>query len=383
MAGKGNRVAIAGVGYSTVGRRTGLSLEALTAQASVAAMTDAGITPADIDGVAVHTFPHQYLAATQTADLLGIPDVGWYSGSVDGAAYSVAALHGIAAVASGSCHTCLTVRPVHQIGAAGAYVPGELAEQASGAQQFLRPYGSVTGAHWAGMYMRRHMDMYGTTEEQFGALAIAQRDYAINNSEAIFRDPLTLDDYLSSRFITKPLRLLDCDYPVDSGSALIFTTEERARDMAQKPVFFDAWAMGTTDVLDFNLVEDMTESSPWRAARRMWSRTDLTVGDVDIAGLYDGFTFITMQWLEALGFCGKGESGAFVEEGNTRPGGAIPTNTDGGACNMGRRHGANFFIEVTRQLRSQCGDRQVPGARVGVVSNAVGGFASCALLTAD
>ena len=127
MAATTNRVAIVGVGYSTVGRRTGLSLEQLTAQAGVAAMADAGITAADIDGVAVHSFPHQFVAATQTADVLGIPDLAWYSGSVDGAAYSVAALHGIAAVASGSCHTCLTVRTVHQAGAAGGHIPGQRA----------------------------------------------------------------------------------------------------------------------------------------------------------------------------------------------------------------------------------------------------------------
>lgn len=377
------RVAVVGLGYSTVGRRTGLTLEQLTAQASVAAMADAGLGRGDIDGVVVHSFPHQLVGATQTADLLGIPDLGFYSGSVDGAAYSVAALHGIAAVASGSCHTCLTIRTVHQVGAAGGLVPGLADAGVKGSRQFLLPYGSFTGAHWAGMYMRRHMHQYGTTEEHFGAFAVAQRDYATHNPDAIFRNPLTMEDYLASRYITKPLHLLDCDYPVDSSSALIFTTEERARDLAKKPVFFEAWASGTTDVLDFNLVEDMTHSSPWRAAARMWSRTDLTPADVDVAGLYDGFTFIAMQWLEALGFCGEGESGPFVAEGNTRPGGAIPTNTDGGACNVGRRHGANFFIEVTRQLRGECGDRQIPNARVGLASNAVGGFSGCALLTAD
>jgi acetyl-CoA acetyltransferase len=353
----------------------------LTAQASVAAMADAGLAPKDIDGVVVHSFPHQYVSATQTADLLGIPDLAFYSDSVDGAAYSVAAVHGIAAVASGSCHTCLTLRTVHQLGAAGN--ARELtADAASGDRQFLLPYGSFTGAHWAGMYMRRHMAEYGTTERQFGALAVAQREYAVANPEALLREPLTIDDYMASRYISKPLHLLDCDYPVDSSSALIFTTEDRARDLLKKPVFFDAWAMGTTNVADVHLVEDMPHSSPWSAARTMWSRTSLRPADVDVAELYDGFTFIAMQWLEALGFCGEGESGPFVEEGNTRPGGAIPTNTDGGACNVGRRHGANFFIEVTRQLRGEAGDRQIPGAQVGVVSNAVGGFAASALLTA-
>jgi len=379
---KGRRVAIVGVGYSTIGRRTGLSLEQLTAQAGVAALADAGLTAQDIDGVAAHSFPHQYVAATQVADLLGIPDLAFYSGSADGAAYAVAAMHGWAAVASGSCDTCLTVRTVHQQGAAGGTRVDADARYA-GAQQFSAPYGSFTGAHWAGLYMQRHMHEYGTTPEQFGHFVLAQRDYASKNSDAILREPLTMEDYLASRYITKPLHLLDCDYPVDSSSALIFTTEERARDLAKKPVFFEAQAAGTTDVLDFSLLESMPQSSPWRAARTMWDRTDLGPSDVDVAGLYDGFSFIAMQWLEALGFCGEGESGPFVEEGNTRPGGAIPTNTDGGACNVGRRHGANFYIEVTRQLRSECGDRQIPGAQVGIVSNSVGGFAGCALLTAD
>jgi acetyl-CoA acetyltransferase len=377
----GRRVAIVGVGYSTVGRRTGLSLPELTAQASKAAMADAGLTGADIDGVVTHSFPFQFVSATQTAAMLGIPDLAFYSGSVDGAAYSVAALHGIAAVASGSCDTCLTIRTVHQAGAAG-YDRALPVDGVDGDRQFLTPYGSFTGAHWAGMYMQRHMAEYGTTEAQFGAFAVTQREYASRNPEAIHRDPLTIDDYLTSRYITKPLHLLDCDYPVDSGSALIFTTEERARDLRHKPVFFDSWAMGTTNVADFHLVEEMPRSSPWNAAERMWSQTSLTPADVDVAGLYDGFSFIAMQWLEALGFCGLGESGPFVEEGNTGPTGLIPTNTDGGACNVGRRHGANFFIEVTRQLRGGVsGYRQVADAEVGVVSNAVGGFSACALLT--
>ena len=193
-----------------------------------------------------------------------------------------------------------------------------------------------------------------------------------------------MEDYLNSRYVAKPLHLLDCDYPVDSSSALIFTTEERARDMKQKPVFFDSWANGTTKEADFSLVSEMTHSSPWMAAARMWSRTDLKPKDVQTAGLYDGFSFIAMQWLEALGFCEEGGSGPFVRSGATSATGSLPTNTDGGACNVGRRHGANFFIEVTRQLRGSAGDRALPNnPKVGVVSNAVGGFAACALLTAE
>jgi acetyl-CoA acetyltransferase len=384
---KKQRVAIVGVGYSTVGRRTGLSLDHLTAQSSVAAMEDAGVTPADIDGVVVHSFPHQYVSATHTAAMLGIPDLAFYSGSIDGAAYSVAAMHGVAAVASGSSEMCLTVRTVHAAGAAGgaALIAGGTGAGVGGQFQFSMPYGSFTGSHFAGLYMQRHMAQYGTKEEDFGAFAIAQREFAVANpTESFFREPLTMDDYMDSRYIAKPLHLLDCDYPVDSSSALLFTTEERARDLKQKAVFFEASASGTTREADFTLVEDMPHSSPWMAARRMWSRTDLRPSDVGVAGLYDGFTFIAMQWLEALGFCGEGESGPFVSAGNTRADGIIPTNTDGGACNVGRRHGANFYIEVTRQLRGTAGDRALPNRpTVGVVSNAVGGFAGCALLTAE
>jgi acetyl-CoA acetyltransferase len=379
----GRRVAIVGVGYSTVGRRLGLPVETLCAQASVAALQDAGVRPVDVDGLVVHSFVDEYVSAFRTADMIGVPELSFFSTNADGAAYAMAALIGAAAVASGSTDMCLTLRPIMQSTATGASVQRQAQRSfVSGPNEFLAPYGDITGAHWAAMYMQRTMHEYGFTEEMYGALAVAQREYAVANDEALLRSPMTMDDYLASRYINKPLRLFDCDYPVDSCSALLFTTEERARDLAHKPVLFDAWAMGTVNPGDFNLVPSMPRSSTYVAANKMWSRTSLKPGDVNIAGLYDGFTLITLQWLEALGFCGEGESGPFVLEGNTRRGGRLPVNTDGGACNMGRRHGANFFIEVTRQLRGECGDRQISGAEVGAVSNSVGGFTACALLTA-
>jgi acetyl-CoA acetyltransferase len=385
VVSRGRRVAIVGVGYSEVGRRTGLSLDHLTAQAAVAAMQDAGVTPADIDGVAVHSYPYQFVSANHTAAMLGIPDLAFSSSSVEGPAYSAAALHGLAAVASGSAELCLTVRTVHASGAASTTASHGASAAIAGPQQFSAPYGDLSGAHFAALYMRRLMTTYGLTEEDFGAFAVAQRDFALANpDESFFREPLTIDQYLESRYIAEPLHLFDCDYPVDASSALLFTTEERARDLRQRPVYFDATAHATTNESDFNLVEDMTHTAPWRAARRMWSRTELQVSDVGVAGLYDGFTFIAMQWLEALGFCGEGESGAFVRAGHTRRDGIIPTNTDGGACNVGRRHGANFFIEVTRQLRGTAGARALPNhPTVGVVTNGVGAFVGCALLTVD
>jgi acetyl-CoA acetyltransferase len=202
------------------------------------------------------------------------------------------------------------------------------------------------------------------------------------NDDAIFRDPLTVDDYLAARYICKPVRILDCDYPVDSASAVIFTAGDRAADARPKPVFVESMAYSSVKYMTFENLDNMTQSSPVHAARELWKRTDLKPEDVDCAQLYDGFTIIVFQWLEALGFCGLGESGPFVEAGNTRLGGRIPVNTDGGACNVGRRHGANFCIESIRQLRGECADRQVPGAEVAVWANAVGPFSGTMLMTA-
>jgi acetyl-CoA acetyltransferase len=163
---------------------------------------------------------------------------------------------------------------------------------------------------------------------------------------------------------------------------VIFTTGDRARDMRQKPVFVDSMAYSSVKYATFENLDDFNQSSPFHASTELWKRTDLTVADVDCAQLYDGFTIIVFQSLEALGFCGLGEAGPFVEAGNTAIGGSIPVNTDGGACNVGRRHGANFCIESIRQLRGESGERQVPDAEVAVWANAVGPFSGVMLMRA-
>ncbi|MET0199090.1 MAG: thiolase family protein [Rhodococcus fascians] len=318
------------------------------------------------------------MSASYVGGLLGT-ELGFLSGSIDGPAYSTAAAHGFAAVASGMSDVCLTLRPVMQEGSSQQKRP--LPTTIEGTDQFRVPFGALGGVHFAGAIKQRHMSRYGSTDEQFAAFAVAQREFASQNDDAVFRTPYTVEDYLASRFVSKPLHLLDCDYPVDSCSAIILTTEERSRDLRQKPVFIDSISLGTTPVADFYLLDDVNRSAPFVAAKKMWAKSSLTPADLDVAGLYDGFTVIALQWLEALGICGEGDGPAFAAAGETRLGGILPTNTDGGACNVGRRHGANFFIEVTRQLRGQCGNRQVPDAEVGVATNAVGIFAGAALLT--
>jgi acetyl-CoA acetyltransferase len=375
-------VAIVGVGYSKIGRRTGLSVQDLVFQATTAALDDAGLTFSDVDGISTMGSD-----ALGDAWMMGIEPLNWFS-SAGGPAFVYPALQSIAAVSAGFCHTALTLRIIQQqpsgaeMAAGTAVVPGgATTPRVPGERQFIAPFGAGSPTQWAGLLTRRHMVEYGTTEEQFGHHVVAQRYHSTLNDDTFFRDPLTLEDYLASRYVSKPLRILDCDYPCDSGSAVIFTTEERARSMRQPMVLVEAYALSAIRDMHFELLEDMAITSPGHCARELWSRTDLKPEDVDTAHLYDGFSIITFQWLEALGFCKPGEAGPFITEGNTRLGGRLPVNTDGGACNVGRRHGANFCIEATRQLRGQCGARQVEGAEVSVFTNAFGPFSGAVLLT--
>lgn len=393
-----DRVAAVGVGYSSTARRQTIGSWKLAIEACKAALDDAGMTPKDLDGISIMMHAAgpapDGLDEIQSMDLahsLGIEPLNWFSDARNGPAYVAAAMHGIAAIRSGLAHTVLTVRIVPQRLNADAVI--QMASDAgpeivTGDRSFTAPYGfGIAGVEAvtsiAALPARRHMDLFGTTEEQFGAHVVAQRYHASMNEDALLREPITVKDYLAARYIAKPIRLLDCDYPVDSASAIIFTSGDRARNFLKRPVWVDAAAYSSIRYLDFNTLPDMNESSPFHAARQLWSRTELKPQDVDTAQLYDGFTIIVFQWLEALGFCGLGEAGPYVEEGNTRLGGKLPVNTDGGACNVGRRHGANFCIETVRQLRGECGPRQVPNAEVGVWSNAVGPYSGAVLMTAD
>ncbi len=386
-------VAAVGVGYSTTGRRTGLSSFELAFQATQAALADAGMTVDDIDGITLlwgvagpAPAGLDVVEPMSFAHAIGITPLNFYATA--GPSYIGPAVQAVNAIRSGMAHTILTLRIINQrLSSTAEMAALEAATEPAkvpGDAGFTVPYGFNVGGiipSIAAMPAQRHMDLYGTTEEQFGAHVVAQRWHASMNDEALLREPLTIDDYLASRYIAKPVHLLDCDYPVDSASAVIFTAGDRANDWKQSPVWVESATFSSVGT-NFDLIDDMNRNSPFQDATKLWERTDLTPADVDCAQLYDGFTIIVFQWLEALGFCGIGESGPFVEEGHTRLGGSLPVNTDGGACNVGRRHGANFCIESVRQLRGgQSGERQVPDAEVAVWANAVGPFSGAMLMT--
>ncbi len=374
----GRRVAIVGVGYSQVARNSGLSERMHAAQAAVAALDDAGLTSADIDGVSTWGGD-----ATDFAWMMGFGPLSWHLNVGVSPAFIQPAAHAAMAVAQGHAETVMSFRLMMQQPSAAAIAAGGAALGVLSLVDaaYLHPYGVISPTQWASLMMQRYMHDTGATEEQFAIFAEVQRNYALMNPEALQKSPLSRDDFLNAPYVSKPLRILDCDYPCDSGSAVIFTTEERARDLRQPAVFVEASAISAIHDMNFEIMPDMSVTSPKHCADLLWSRTDLKPADVDTAHIYDGFSVITFQWLEALGLCPPGQAGPFIASGGTAPGGAVPTNTDGGAINVGRRHGANFCIEAVRQLRGQCGERQVADAEVSVWANAVGPFSGAMLLT--
>jgi acetyl-CoA acetyltransferase len=214
------------------------------------------------------------------------------------------------------------------------------------------------------MVAREYMDNYGATAEDFGAVAISQRWYAERNERALMREPLTLADYLASRWIVEPLRLFDCCLETDAAVAVVVTSTERARDLRRVPVTISGAMWGSGHTLFSNRRPDLGVSGAAAASPRLWAQAGLGPADVDVAELYDAFTPLVLLQLEDYGFCAKGEAGAFVRAGETAVDGALPTNTHGGHLSEGYVHGLNHLAEAVRQLRHESGARQVPGAEV-------------------
>jgi acetyl-CoA acetyltransferase len=293
----------------------------------------------------------------------------------------------VAAIAAGYCDHVLTWRAlgerwVPSYGSAAAAAGGAPRMQPSGWMEYLLPYWAPSAAVWVGVHASTHMARYGITREQMSAIPIVQRRNAGFNPAAIYREPVTLDDYMSARMVTTPFSILDCDIPCDGATAVIVSRLDAAKDLKQPPIVIEAVGAGSHDKMDTWLGRrDYPHMAMHNAAEMMWRRTDLKPKDVDTAHLYDGFTYLTMFWLEALGLCGEGESGAFIEGGHRIAlDGQLPLNTNGGQLSEGRMHGFGHLHEAVLQLRGQAGERQVKKAKVSVVGNGGGSLGGAVLL---
>ena len=383
------RVVISGIGISRIGRRTGIPALELTVESARGAIADAGLVPGDIDGVA--TFGET--PVDDAAAALGLAP-RYRGGGFDTGGLLSPVMSAFMAVAHAQARHVLVYRTVRMLG--GEYIPREGGQGDGGARAEVRAgvgramagiepllaADAFSAVNWLGMHCQRHMYLYGTTREQLGALAINSRRNAGLNPLAVYRDPITMDDYLAARVVSTPFGLLDCDVPVDGSIALVVSPSAYAPDCPHRPVRVEAigGAPGTGGWVDR---PDYPKMASVDAAAEMWSRTDLTASDLGIAELYDGFTFLTLAWLEALGICGDGESGPFVEGGGRIAlDGALPVNTYGGQLSAGRMHGYWVLHEACVQLRGEAGERQVrPQPEVGVVSVGGGPIAGCILLT--
>jgi len=371
-------VVLSGVGNSAIGRRLMVDPLALTVEACRAAVADAGLQMSQIDGLA--SYPGGGLeSGFGEGGVTGLESVlrirpTWYNGGAETFGPAGSVIAAMLAVSAGLARHVLCFRTVWASTYAELVKRGRIpapggsrsaSDMAAGA-----PFGVTSPAHVLAQNAQRHFHRYGTTRETLGWIALNQRANAARHPEAIYRSPLTMDDYLTARTVTTPFGLYDCDVPCDGAVAVVVSAVQSTPELAGVPIRVEAVGTQLIERTDWVQSTGTHEPQTLGPAAHLWSRTDLRPQDIDIAQLYDGFTFNCLSWIEALGFCGIGEAGDFLDGGkNIAPDGILPLNTHGGQLSHGRTHGMGLLQEAMLQLRGTAGLRQIPGARTAVVSS--------------
>lgn len=351
------QIAVIGAAEVDTFQTEGRSPAGLMAVAARAAIVDAGVTKADIDGL--FTASSYFYAPTLTfSEYFGLAPRYQDSTTLGGCSFEAHVGHAAAALAAGLCDYALIVYGSTQRSDRGKLV--SMAEWSA----YEKPYGLINPISPIAMMAHRHMRQYGTTEEQLAAVAVAAREWALLNPAAPYRTPLTVDDVLGSPVISSPIHKYDCCLVTDGAAALVLTTAERAADLPVTPVY----VLGFGEAADHRNLVGMTDLTATRAgesSRRALEMAELSLADIATANVYDAFTASLLILLEDLGFCGKGEGGSFVSGGALRPGsGGVAINTNGGGLSYTHPGMLGLFLltEAVRQLRGQAGERQVAGA---------------------
>jgi acetyl-CoA acetyltransferase len=387
-----NRVAIVGTGLSTISRRTFRSLGDLAIEAVSRAAEDAGISVELIDGLAVYPNPSRRGAGTiDGIDFVGghylgrtmnLRSLRWVC-AVNPGSLIGSVVEAVNAVAAGACTYAVAWRAMHNPeGKFGRYREAF----AEGGEQFRAPYGLGAFLQWFAPAYSRYLWQYGATREHMAAFIVTNRAHAALNPASVFYgQSLSREDYLSSRMISEPLSLLDCDMAVDGAGAVIVTTAERAKDLRRPPAYVTGYGLSTVDygrsaiwtLEDFETGFDII-------ARNLWASCGLSAKDVDVPELYDGFSFLVYLGLEAFGFCRRGEAFEFIQDGRIALGGELPLTPSGGSLGMGRLHGIPQLIDAVMQIQGRSGPRQVEGANIALAaSGAPFGSAGAVLLSRD
>ena len=369
------RAVIVGVATSDYPRLPDWGEPAVHAQAATRALDDAGLGFDDVDGFATAGYFPMY--SVGICEYLGIKP-GWLDETnIGGASFEVHVEHAARAIEAGDCEVVLISYGSTQLSAMGRRIGGG---GGGGSVTATQTWDGLWGNTLVGSYAlaaTRHMAQYGTTAEQLAEIAVTTRRHAGFNPMAQHRDPITVDDVLSSRLVADPLHVLDCCVVSDGGGACVLTTEDRARDLPVRPVVVLGAAHDISHALNVSQSDDLTVTAAARSGPRALARAGVTVADVDVLQLYDSFTITVLLTLEDLGFCAKGEGGAFVEGGRLAFDGPLPTNTDGGglsACHPGMR-GMFLLVEAVRQLRGEAGPTQVKDPSLALV-HGTGGYLS-------
>jgi acetyl-CoA acetyltransferase len=373
-----DKVAIIGVGTSPYARdRPDETFVSLAVDACVRALADAGLRPSDIDGLC-----GSHAAAAAVHIGLGIPHLTWWANP--GTPFNIQLLEAVNAVAAGACTTALvyhsTWRLPHNSGSA-ARDPFRVRMLERGAPPARPPIyalapavpGTMSGPVGYAAWARRYLELFGAGRDDLARVAINSRSWAIDNPNAVMREPLTLDEYLSARMVREPMCVYDMDIPIDGGDALVITTAERAADLVDRPVLVHA----VTNGLGGSPIEDQCvsfdDTGQQVVARTLFARSDLSIHDCQLVMAYDGFSILTLLWLESLGFCARGEAPAFMEQhwdertNRLMIGGRVPVNTHGGSLSEGGTQGVGHVREAVHQLRGTAGARQVENCDAAVL----------------
>jgi acetyl-CoA acetyltransferase len=359
----------------------------LAVDACLAAVEDAGLTLDEIDGLS--TYPSRMGSPGFSeggigplAEALQLKPT-WINGAGDTPGQSGAIVAAMLAVASGLCRHVLCFRTLWESSFAALVRDGKWDQphaRATGMTEYLAPFGAMSAANWIAIQASHYFHRYGGDRGLLGWVAVTARANAARNPEAVYREPFTINDYFAARIVTTPFGLYDCDVPVDGAVAVIVSAIETAADRPRPPVLVEA--VGTQILERMSWDQDTLSHEPQTKgpSRHLWSRTSLRHEDVDLALLYDGFTFNAVSWLESLGFCAPGGARDFIDEGRgIALGGRLPVNPHGGQLSAGRLHGFGHVREAMLQLRGEAAGRQVPVARTAVVTTG-GGAPGGALL---
>ncbi|ABM58326.1 thiolase [Verminephrobacter eiseniae] len=354
------KTAIVSAATYGLGESPGLSSMDLAVSASVRALQQAGLTPGDVDGLFI-ALPDDALSGLGFAEYLGIQPRITENNRTGGSSFLTHALWAALAIEAGQCDLALIAYGSNQRTATGRLISSLRPSAYESPCQLVRPVGAYALA------ASRYMHEYGLRREQLGQVAIAARRWAQLNPDAFLRTPLSMQEYLASRMVSDPLSVRDCCLVTDGAAAVVMASAQRAGDLARRPVYL-LGAAAATDHKDITAMPDLTTTAAVHSGARAFAQSGYKPGDMDVAELYDAFTINTLLFLEDLGFCNKGEAGAFVEGGRIAPGGALPVNTNGGglSCTHPGMYGLFTMVEATQQLMGQAGERQVKNAQLAV-----------------